>query len=422
MIKNNLPVIKKKFKRYNSIGKEELIAAKKVIKSGKLSEFLASYGKEFYGGKYVQLFEKKITKFYNVKYAVVLNSWTSGLVAAVGALDIEPGDEIIVTPWTMCATATAILHWNAIPVFVDINVDDFCINTKDLERKITSKTKAIITVDIFGRSSNIKKIKSKLQNKKIKIISDSAQSPYTFYNKKLAGTQTDIGGYSLNYHKHINTGEGGIIVTNNKYYADRVRLIRNHAEAVVEKMKFKHINNMIGHNFRMGEIEAAIGIQQLKKLKKLVKSRQKIASKISAGLKKLKGIITPKDTKSDTHSYYVYPIVLDLTKVKHSRKIIFDELIKEGVQGLTEGYIVLHRLPMFRRKIAYGKKHFPWSINKKKYIYKDGQCPVAEYLHDRSFLSLELCQFSLSDTDINLIIKAFQKVWQKLKIQYIDYN
>ncbi len=411
-----MSTITKKFKRYNSIGKEELRAATKVIKSGKLSEFLASWGKEFYGGKYVQQFESKLKRFYKVKHAVVLNSWTSGLVAAVGALDIEPGDEIIVTPWTMCATATAILHWNAIPVFVDISMEDFCIDTEDLGRKITSKTKAIITVDIFGKSSNIKKIKSKIKNKKIKIISDSAQSPYTFYNKKLAGTQTDIGGYSLNYHKHINTGEGGIIVTNNKYYADRVRLIRNHAEAVVEKMKFKYLNNMIGHNFRMGEIEAAIGIEQLKKLKKLVKSRQKIASKLNKGLKKLKGLITPKNIEINSHSYYVYPIVLDLSKIKYSRKIIFNQLIREGVQGLTEGYIVLHRLPMFRRKIAYGNNHFPWSISKKKYIYKDGQCPVAEHLHDKSFLSLELCQFSLSKTDINLIIKAFQKVWQKLNI------
>ena len=109
-----MPIITKKFKRYNSIGKEELRAATKVIKSGKLSEFLASWGKEFYGGKYVQQFESKLKTFYKVKHAIVLNSWTSGLVAAVGALDIEPGDEIIVTPWTMCATATAILHWNAV--------------------------------------------------------------------------------------------------------------------------------------------------------------------------------------------------------------------------------------------------------------------------------------------------------------------
>tara|TARA_Y100000590_G_C15715055_1_gene1011585 strand:- start:251 stop:1486 length:1236 start_codon:yes stop_codon:yes gene_type:complete len=411
-----MPTITKKFKRYNSIGKEELRAATKVLKSGKLSEFLASWGKEFYGGKYVRQFESKLKTFYKVKHAIVLNSWTSGLVAAVGALDIEPGDEIIVTPWTMCATATAILHWNAIPVFVDINQDDYCINLKDLEKKITKKTKAIITVDIFGNSSNVKSIKAKIKNKNIKIISDSAQAPFTLENKKIVGTQSDIGGYSLNYHKHINTGEGGIIVTNNNFYADRVRLIRNHGEAVVEGMKFKKINNIIGHNFRMGEIEAAIGIQQLKKLKNLVKSRQNIATRLTSGLKNLKGIITPKIKKNHTHSFYVYPIVLDLKKIKYSRRTIFKKLIKEGVQGLTEGYIVLHRLPMFKKKIAYGKKHFPWSLNKKKYLYSNGQCPQAEFLHDKSFLSLELCQFDLTKRDVDLIINSFEKVWLKLKI------
>ena len=412
-----MPVIKKKFKRYNPIGKEELVSATRVLKTGKLSEFLGSWGKEFYGGKNVRKFENNLKNFYKVKHAIVLNSWTSGLVAAVGALDIEPGDEIIVTPWTMCATATAILHWNAIPVFVDIDKDNFCINVDDLERKITKKTKAIITVDIFGNSSNVNLIRKKIKNKNIKIISDSAQAPFSLENKKIVGTQADIGGYSLNYHKHINTGEGGIIVTNNKYFADRVRLIRNHGEAVVEDMKFKNINNIIGHNFRMGEIEAAIGIEQLKKLKNLVKSRQKIAQKLTIGLKNLKGLITPKIKKNHTHSFYVYPMVLDLKKISFSRSTIFRKLIAEGIQALTEGYIVLHRLPMFKKKIAYGKKHFPWSLNKKKYSYKDGICPEAEYLHDKSFLSLELCQFELSDKDIDLIIKAFKKVWLNLNIK-----
>ena len=415
--KNNLtPTINKNFKRYNSIGQEEFIAAKKVIKSGKLSEFLASWSKEFYGGKYVRKFEKKLRTFYGVKHAIVLNSWTSGLVAAVGSLDIEPGDEIIVTPWTMCATATSILHWNAIPVFVDINPKTFCINLDDLKKKINKKTKAIMSVDIFGMAANIKAIKKIIKNKDIKIISDSAQSPYSFNNNKLAGTEADIGGYSLNYHKHINTGEGGIIVTNSNYYADRIRLIRNHGEAVVEDMKFKNINNIIGHNFRMGEIEAAIGIEQLKKLKKLVLSRQSIAKLLTNGLKKLNGIITPDLKSKGTHSFYVYPIVLDLEKIKCPRKIIYNSLIKEGMQGLTEGYALLHRLPMFQKQIAYGTKNFPWSLNKKKYSYKNGICPIAENLHDKNFLSLELCQFELSKRDVRLIIKTFVKIWKKLKI------
>ena len=124
------------FKKYNSIGKEEIRAATKVLKTGILSEFFASYPKGFNGGRYNQLFENKLKKFYKVKHAIVLNSWTSGLIAAVGSLDINPGDEIIVSPWTMSATATAILHWNAIPIFADIESDTFCIDPYSVKKDI----------------------------------------------------------------------------------------------------------------------------------------------------------------------------------------------------------------------------------------------------------------------------------------------
>ena len=154
-------IINYNFKKFNSFNSKELKAANTVVKSGKLSEFLAG---ELEGGKQVQKFEKSIKKYFNIKYAITLNSWTSGLIAAVGALDIEPGDEIIVSPWTMCATATAIIHWNCIPVFVDIEADTFCIDPKKIEAKITSRTKAIIAVDIFGQSSDILKIKKISKN------------------------------------------------------------------------------------------------------------------------------------------------------------------------------------------------------------------------------------------------------------------
>lgn len=156
----------KKFQLYNSIGKEEIKAALKVLNSGKLSNFVASYPQGFNGGKFNNLFEKKLSKFYKVKHAILLNSWTSGLIAAIGALDINPGDEVIVSPWTMSATATAILHWGAIPVFADIEDKTFCINPKKVKQLITRKTKAIITVDIFGFGSNIDELKKIIKKKK----------------------------------------------------------------------------------------------------------------------------------------------------------------------------------------------------------------------------------------------------------------
>ncbi len=403
-----------KFKNFSTIGKEELKAVTDVIKSGVLSGFVAGYPNGFNGGKYNQLFEKKIKSFYKCKYAIALNSWTSGLIAAVGALDISPGDEVIVSPWTMSATATAIMHWNAIPVFADIEPKTFSIDPAKVKKLITKKTKAIITVDIFGHPSKVKELKRIVKNKNIKIITDSAQSPYSFCGKKLAGTLSDIGGFSLNCHKHIQTGEGGVVVTNNKAFADRIKLIRNHAEAIVDKKKISKINNLIGYNFRLGEMEAAIGIQQLKKLKGIVKEKQLQVKYLNKKLKKLGGLILPTTEKNCTHSYYTYPLVLDLKKVNFTRSQLMKGLQNEGLEGFVEGYTNIHLLPMYRKKIAYGSNGFPWKKFSSNIEYKKGLCPIAEELHTKSFLNFEICKFHLTKKDLNLIIKNFTKVWNNL--------
>jgi perosamine synthetase len=409
--------MKLKLKRYNSIGPEELNAAKKVISTGKLSEFVAGNTGEFYGGSNIQKFEKYLRKFYNVKYAITVNSWTSGLIAIVGSLDIEPGDEIIVTPWSMCATSTAILHWNCIPVFADIDKNNFNLDPKDVKKKITKKTKAIIAADIFGYPCDIDALKKVVGKRKIKIITDSAQAPYSYYKGRLTGTLSDIGGFSLNFHKIINTGEGGIIVTNNDTLAKRAMLIRNHGEVRVNSEKKSILSNIIGHNFRMGEIEAAIGLEQYKKLKKIVKNRTSMINKLMANLEKLPHFTLPKIEKNFSHNFYVLPIVLDKNIVNKRSKIV--KLLRQiGIDGANEGYANLHTLPMFRQKIAYGKKHFPWSLSNKKYNYKKGICKVAEELHDKSFISLEVCLYDLNTKSISEISKAFNFVWRKLKIIY----
>jgi dTDP-4-amino-4,6-dideoxygalactose transaminase len=420
--KNNLAfyggskIIKNNFKNYNSIGKEEFIAASKVIKSGKLSAFIAGDGKNSQGGYYVNKFENYLARFYNVKHAITLNSWTSGLIAAVGAIDVSPGDEIITTPWSMCASATAILHWNAIPVFADIDKRTFNIDPNEIKKKITKKTVAIIAADIFGQSCDIDGIKKIIKGSKIKLITDSAQSPYSFYKKKITGTQSDIGGFSLNYHKHINTGEGGVVVTNSNLFARKVRLIRNHAEASLKNNSTKKLINMLGYNFRMGEIEAAIGIEQYKKLKSIIKNRNIFINLLNKKLKKIPFLSTPNTYDSFSHNYYVYPILLDWKKIKYSRSFIVKCLKAEGLQGLVEGYTNIHLLPMYQKKIAYGAKGFPWSIYNNKVNYKKGICPVAEEMHDKSFIGFKICLFKISIKEVDLIFKTFEKVWKILKI------
>lgn len=416
-IHGGVKTIDKNFKRYNSIGPEEVNAAKAVVESGILSQFLGCWDPDFYGGPKVQEFERAAEKFFGVKYAVTVNSWTSGLIAAVGAIGIEPGDEVIVSPWTMCASATAILHWNAIPVFADIEFDTFNLDPKSIEANITPYTKAIMAVDIFGQSCDIDAIMKIAEQYDLKVITDSAQAPGVYNNGRVTGTLAHVGGFSLNYHKHIHTGEGGILVTNDPDIFERLQLIRNHAEAVVAGKGVTNLANMVGHNFRLGEIESAIGIEQLKKLEGFVKSRQRAAERLTSGLNGLLGLRTPVVRPNNTHAYYMYPMVLDIELLGTTREKIHAALEAEGVTGLASGYVNVHLLPMYQKKIAYGSQGFPWSsdICKRDVKYTKGICPVAEKLHDQSYLGYEMCLNELDDSDVDLIIAAFKKVWKFLE-------
>ncbi|SDH62375.1 DegT/DnrJ/EryC1/StrS family aminotransferase [Propionivibrio dicarboxylicus] len=405
------------FKRYNPIGAEEVDAAKKVVESGVLSQYIGGWDPDFYGGPKVKEFERKCETYFGVKHAITVNSWTSGLIAAVGALDIEPGDEIIVPPFTMCASATAILHWNAIPVFADIEPDTFCLDPHSVEANITPQTKAIMAVDIFGQSADTEALMEIARRHNLKVITDTAQAPGARYKDRHAGTLSHIGGYSLNYHKHIHTGEGGILVTDDDELADRLRLIRNHAEAVVGPMGKTNLANMIGYNFRLGEIECAIGITQLDKLERLALGRQRIAERLNRGLSGLKGLKTPVVREDCTHVYYVYPMILDTDDLGVSRARIVEALEAEGLTGLAAGYVNVHLLPMYQNKIAYGSRGFPWSsdVCKREVDYSKGICPVAEKLHDETFLGFAMCLHDLEDADVDLIVAAFDKVWRNLE-------
>lgn len=403
------------FASYRSIGAEETAAAKAVVESGILSQFVGEWEPDFYGGSRVLQFEDDWKTYFKVDHAVSVNSATSGLIAAIGAIGIEPGDEVIVSPWTMCASATAIMVWNAVPVFADIEAETFNIDPKSIEANITPRTKAIMVPDIYGQAADLDAIMEIARKYDLKVIEDAAQAPGALYGERFVGTVADIGVFSLNYHKHIHTGEGGVCTTNDPELAEKMQLIRNHAEAVVEDKGTDDLVNMIGFNFRMGEIEAAIGIEQLKKLKGFIDSREKAANSISTGLAGLKGLQTPVVRNGCSHSYYTYPLVLEPGEIGVTREIIVDALRAEGVL-LGVGYQNIHLLPMYQKKIAYGSKGYPWISDRtnSEVSYAKGICPVAERLHDETLIALPICSFEYTEREVELTISAFNKVWKNL--------
>lgn len=408
--------IKRPLEAFRSMGEAEVQAAADVVRGGVLSAYIGAPGEGFMGGPKVRAFEAQAARYFGVKHAIAVNSWTSGLIAAIGAIGFEPGDEVITTPWTMAATATAILHWNGIPVFADIDPATFNISPASVERLISPRTRAILAVDIFGQSADMKALRAIADKRGLKLLCDTAQAPGAREGASYAGTLADIGGYSLNYHKHIHCGEGGILVTDDDRLAARLCMIRNHAEAVVRSEDPAELANMLGYNFRLGEIEAAIASVQLTKLAARVESRQRAAARLDAALAGLRGLTTPVVAEGCTHVYYVYGLTLDIAALGVPRQRIADALRAEGVPGLVIGYQNLHLLPLFRHKIAYGTHGFPWTSPycSRDVTYGPGICPAAEHLHATSFLGLNLCMCEYPAADIDLVIGAFHKVWAQM--------
>src|SRR3989344_4643766 len=357
------------FPAYKPIGKEEEEAALRVVRSGALSKFIGAWDPkepQFYGGPEILAFEKEWAAHFGVKHAVSMNSATSGLIASLGALGLEPGDEVIVTPYSMCISATAPLFYGAIPVFADVEPEFFCRDPASVERVITPRTKVILVVDLFGQSHDVDAINAIAKKHGLKVVADSAQIPAGKYKGKYAGTLSDIGVYSLNFHKHIHTGEGSLVVTNDDAFAERLQLIRNHAEAVVGDKGVENIVNMVGQNYRLTELQAAIGREQLKKLDALVDARIKNIAYIRERCQDMPGFRPAGERPQVRHVYYMQAFLYDEVVTGVSRKKFFaavkaelspsESQEEEGVL-MGEGYVKpIYLLPIFQKQIAFGSK------------------------------------------------------------------
>ena len=403
-------IIKKKWPETNTIGSEEIKSAIKVLKSGNLSGFRASADKSFFGGPKVLELEKNWSKLFNVKHSISFNSWTSGLIASVGALGIEPGDEVICPPITMEATSTCLLFYGAIPIFVDVDPDTLCIDVKKIEKKITKKTKAIFVVHIFGHPCEMDKIMKLSKKYNLKVLEDAAQSPLGKFKKKYLGTIGDIGGFSLNYHKTIQCGEGGIVTTNNDDLAFRLKLIRNHGESVVDKLNKKVQGNIFGGNFRMNEIEAAISIEQLKKLKFLTKYRKNQAKYLIKKLKKFSFLKLPKNDFNGTeHVFYFFVMLFDQKKTTINRNKFHELCIKYGLEIRKDYVNPAYYNLLYQKNKVYPKKNKFLS----KYKYYKGLCPIAEEILHNKILFGKFCRWPLKKKHLDELIKVLNTVKDK---------
>lgn len=391
-----------------------------VLKSNELSGFLAFKGEKFFGGKKVLELEKSFEKHYKIKHALAIQSATAGLHAAIAACDLEPGDEVICTPYSMIASATAAVMHNAIPVFADIDPTNFNICPKSFKKLINKRTKAIIVVHLFGYPADMDKIMKIAKERNIFVIEDCAQAPDALYKNRFVGTIGDIGVFSFNQNKTITCGEGGIVTTNNNELAKRIELIRNHGEVVVDKYPVKSISGIIGYNYRMTEIEAAIALEQFKKLKKLNNHRIRLAKYLTKKLKKFGDLFELPATGCDycfnkcksKHVYFVYPFKYNSKVLNVSRDKFAKALQAEGFP-VTIGYLrPIYLEPMYRQLKAYGKKGFPFKGPhiSKKIEYKKGIAPVCERMHFKELLFTNICRYPLNETDIDGFVQAVEKI------------
>jgi dTDP-4-amino-4,6-dideoxygalactose transaminase len=413
------PVRTRPFPAHNPIGAEEKQAVMEVLDSGVLSRFIGAWHKDFYGGSRVQALEQAWAAFVGARHAVSLNSATSGLVAAVGAAGVGPGDEVIVSPYTMSATATAVVAYHGVPVFADISDSTFCLDPDSIRARITPRTKAIIVVHLFGHPADMDAILSIARERGLLVIEDAAQAPGAVYKGRPLGTLGDMTVFSLNYHKHIHTGEGGIVTTDRDDLAERLQLIRNHGESVVGDKGVGDLVNAFGFNLRLTEISAAIGRAQLAKLEPLLEARIENANALSRGIGALPGLRPPVVLPECRHVYYVQPFLFDEATVGVSRDRFVAAVTAELPTSpdrdwplISAGYAKpLYLLPMYQRRTAFsGGCPFDCPHYHGTADYRSGLCPVTERV-ETQIIGLEFMRPPATIADMRDVVSAFEKVY-----------
>lgn len=358
------------------ITNKEIKAVLNVLKSNVLSL-----------GPNLKELEEKMAKFSGVKYAVAVNGATSALHLIIRALGIKQGDEVITTPFSFIASSNCALYERVKPVFVDINGKTLNIDVRKIEEKITSKTKAIIAVDVFSQPADWEELEKIAKKHNLFLIEDSAEALGSRYKGKMCGSFGNAGVFAFYPNKQITTGEGGVILTNEKNIYESCKSMSNQGRAVVGEKWLEH--EILGYNYRLDEMSCALGIVQLKRIKDILRKRKKVASIYN---KKLKGLVEiPYIKEGNDLSWFVYVVRLP---VEINRDKVISDMARLGIQ-CKDYFQPIHLQPFY----------------KKEFGYKEGDFPVCEEVSKRT---IALPFFNdLKEKEIDFIAKSLKQCLKK---------
>ena len=375
-----------------------LVFGAPLIEQPEIDEVVASMKSGWLGtGPKVHQFEEMFRDYKGTKYAMALNSCTAALHLSMLAIGIQPGDEVLVPTMTFAATANAVIHAGGKPVLVDCQRDTMNIDPEDIERKITPRTKAIIPVHFAGRSCDMDAIMDIAKRHNLKVVEDCAHAIETEYHGKKAGTFGEIGCFSFYVTKNIVTGEGGMAITDNEEYADKIKVLGLHGMSKDAWKRFsdsgyKHYQVVYpGFKYNMMDLQAAIGIHQLPRVDKYWKRRQEIWNRYNTAFQDLP-VFTPAPVELNTrHAYHLYTLLLDIDNLNITRDQFLDEMTKRKI-GVGVHYIALHLHPYYQQTFGY----------------KRGDFPNAEWISDRT-VSLPLSA-KLTEEDVEDVINVVGEV------------
>lgn len=347
-------------------------------------------------GPKVNQFEEKFADFVGAEEAVAVSNGTAALHAAMYAADIGPGDEVIVSPMTFAASANCVVYQGGAPVFADVDPDTLLIDPAQVEANITPRTKAIVAVDYTGQPCNYDALRAIADLHDLILAADACHAVGGSYKGRPVGSLADLSTFSFHPVKHITTGEGGMITTDDAELARRMRVFRNHGITTDHRQREKEGSWFyemvdVGYNYRLTDVQCVLGLSQLRKLSGWVKRRQEIARRYDEAFADLP-VVQPLAVREDvSHAYHLYMVQLDLEQLKVDRAQVFSALVAEGI-GVNVHYIPVHLHPFYRKRFGTGPE----------------LCPVAEAAYER-LVTLPMFP-RMSDGDVGDVIAAVRKV------------